>query len=169
MVQLVYFIQLTNNNKKNYLFFRTEDESAPSNFQLLLGNYFYQVHQLLQDQDGIHHAEDTAAILQNFARKYERKLELNLGELSPEDLMRKLTADVAGNDVIGWHEEAYVQHLASLDKVNSFQFAVRVNHTQQMAFYFFSVHHFLFGQVSTCTGCNQLLIFCCTKCTWEDN
>ena len=64
-------------------------------------------------------------------------MELNLGELSPEDLMQKSTADVAGNDVIGWHEEAYVQHLASLDKVNSFRFAVRVNNTQQMSFYFF--------------------------------
>ena len=26
----------------------------------------------------------------------------------------------------------------------------------------------LFGQVSTCIGCNQLSIFCCTPCTLED-
>ena len=94
---------------------------APSNFQLLIGHYFHQVQQLLRDKDGIQQAQDTetAAILENFARKYDRKMELNLEELSPEDLMRKSSPDVAGNDVTDWQKEAYVQKLASLDMVRS--------------------------------------------------
>ena len=93
---------------------RFRDNYPPSNLQLLVAHLSFEVLKNLDTKK----FSSVAKILQNFSRNFDRKIELHLEELGPEELMLKSKSEVATLDG-GWRREAYVQHLASLNPVKS--------------------------------------------------
>lgn len=98
---------------------RARDDYPPSNVQLLISHLS---HQVVQKLDSIRFVP-AAGILRNFARSYDRRVELHLDELGPEELMEKSRSEEAASDG-SWKREAYVQHLASLEEVSKTCFAL---------------------------------------------
>ena len=93
---------------------RFRDNYPPSNLKLLVAHLSLEVLKNLDTKK----FSSVAKILQNFSRNFDRKIELHLEELGPEELMLKSKSEVATLDG-GWRREAYVQHLASLNPVKS--------------------------------------------------
>ena len=107
-----HLFSLVSRNPKLMNYSRTRDDYPPSNVQLLISHLS---HQVVQKLDSIRFVP-AAGILRNFARSYDRRVELHLDELGPEELMEKSRSEEAASDG-SWKREAYVQHLASLEEV----------------------------------------------------
>lgn len=71
--------------ESNSVFFRTRDCYPPSNLQLLIGHFSFEVRQLLD----VVKNKEASEILQSFSTKFDRKMELRLEDLTPNELMEK--------------------------------------------------------------------------------